>query len=215
MRTDTAIVLSQIADDQIFTEMKKDYAKEMVTGFIRLNGMTVGAVANRTKVYAEDGTEAASFDCALTVDGCKKAVDFVHFCDAFSIPVLTLTNVEGFSATLDSEKDMARAVARMTYAFAEATVPKVNVIIGNAYGSAEHRDEQQINRCGHGICMGKCKDRYDGCKPCWLVSCMMTRTWKHKKKAGRIRKKSNPVLNQRLQSDTLMRSSRLPIRENM
>ena len=54
---DTAIVLSQIADDQIFTEMKKDYAKEMVTGFIRLNGMTVGAVANRTKVYAEDGTE--------------------------------------------------------------------------------------------------------------------------------------------------------------
>ena len=98
--------------------------------------MTVGAVANRTKVYAEDGTEAASFDCALTVDGCKKAVDFVNFCDAFSIPVLTLTNVEGFSATLDSEKDMARAVARMTYAFAEATVPKVNVIIGNAYGSA-------------------------------------------------------------------------------
>ena len=98
--------------------------------------MTVGAVANRTKVYAEDGTEAASFDCVLTVDGCKKAVDFVNFCDAFSIPVLTLTNVEGFSATLDSEKDMARAVARMTYAFAEATVPKVNVIIGNAYGSA-------------------------------------------------------------------------------
>ena len=47
-----------------------------------------------------------------------------------------MTNVEGFSATLDSEKDMARAVARMTYAFAEATVPKVNVIIGNAYGSA-------------------------------------------------------------------------------
>ena len=90
-----------------------------MTGFIRLNGMTVGAVANRTKVYAEDGTEAASFDCALTVDGCKKAVDFVNFCDAFSIPVLTLTNVEGFSATLDSEKDMARAVARMTYAFAE------------------------------------------------------------------------------------------------
>ena len=66
----------------------------------------------------------------------RQAVDFVNFCDAFSIPVLTLTNVEGFSATLDSEKDMARAVARMTYAFAEATVPKVNVIIGNAYGSA-------------------------------------------------------------------------------
>ena len=77
-----------------------------------------------------------SFDCALTVDGCKKAVDFVNFCDAFSIPVLTLTNVAGFAATLESEKDMARAVARMTYAFANATVPKVNVIVGKAYGSA-------------------------------------------------------------------------------
>ena len=53
--------------------MKKDYAKEMVTGFIRLNGMTVGAVANRTKVYAERRNRAASFDCALTVDGCKES----------------------------------------------------------------------------------------------------------------------------------------------
>ena len=61
---DAAAVLSRIADDQIFFEMKKDYAKEMVTGFIRLNGMTVGAVANRTKVYGADGSEEASFDCA-------------------------------------------------------------------------------------------------------------------------------------------------------
>ena len=126
---DPAVVLSQIADNQIFCEMKKDYAKEMVTGFIRLNGMTVGAVANRSKLYGADGNEEASFDCALTVDGCKKAIDFVNFCDAFSIPVLTLTNVE-------SEKNMARAVARMTYTFANATVPKVNVITGKAYGSA-------------------------------------------------------------------------------
>lgn len=56
--------------------------------------------------------------------------------DAFSIPVLTLTNVEGFSASIESEKDMARAVARLTYTFADATVPKVNVITGKAYGSA-------------------------------------------------------------------------------
>ena len=116
--------------------MKKDYAKEMVTGFIRLNGMTVGAVANRSKLYGADGNEEASFDCALTVDGCKKAIDFVNFCDAFSIPVLTLTNVAGFAATVESEKNMARAVARMTYTFANATVPKVNVITGKAYGSA-------------------------------------------------------------------------------
>lgn len=132
---DASIVLSRIADDQTFFEMKKDYAKEMVTGFIRLNGMTVGAVANRTKVYGADSTEEAVYDCALTVDGCKKTIDFVNFCDAFSIPVLTLTNVAGFAATVESEKNMARAAARMIYTFANATVPKVNVIIGKAYGS--------------------------------------------------------------------------------
>ena len=60
----------------------------------------------------------------------------MNFCDAFSIPVLTLTNVAGFAATVESEKNMARAVARMTYTFANATVPKVNVVIGKAYGSA-------------------------------------------------------------------------------
>lgn len=133
---DTSIALAQISDSQIFFEIKKDYAKEMVTAFIRLNGMTVGAVANRSKVYNDEGEVAASFDSALTVDGCKKAIDFVNFCDAFSIPVLTLTNVSGFAATVESEKNMARAVARLSYTFANATVPKVNVVIGKAFGSA-------------------------------------------------------------------------------
>ena len=133
---DTAIALAQISDGNVLFEAKKNYARDMVTGFIRLNGMTVGAVANRTKVYDAEGNEEASFDCALSVDGCKKAIDFVNFCDAFSIPVLTLTNVAGFAATVESEKNMARAAARLTYTFANATVPKVNVIIGKAYGSA-------------------------------------------------------------------------------
>ena len=133
---DTSIALAMISDNQVFFETKKEYAKDMVTGFIRLNGMTVGAVANRSKVYDEEGNVAAEFDCALSVEGCKKAIDFVNFCDAFSIPVLTLTNVAGFAATVESEKNMARAVARMTYTFANATVPKVNVIVGKAYGSA-------------------------------------------------------------------------------
>ncbi len=133
---DAAVVLSHISDNSGFFELRKDYAKEMVTGFVRLNGMTVGAVANRTKLYNEEGEAEGSFDCALTVDGCKKAIDFVNFCDAFSIPVLTLTNVAGFAATVESEKNMARAVARLTYTFANATVPKVNVITGKAFGSA-------------------------------------------------------------------------------
>ena len=133
---DTAIALAQIADNQILVETKKDYAKEMVTGFTRLNGMTVGVVANRSKVYNAEAEVEAEFDSVLTVDGCKKATDFVNFCDAFSIPVLTLTNVTGFAATVESEKNMASAVAKLTYAFANATVPKVNVIVGKAFGSA-------------------------------------------------------------------------------
>jgi len=72
----------------------------------------------------------------LTVDGCKKATDFINFCDAFGIPVLTLTSVTGYEATKAAEKDMAKSVAKMTYAFANATVPKVNVVVGKAYGSA-------------------------------------------------------------------------------
>ena len=132
---DTGIALAEISDNNVFFETKKEYAKEMVTGFIRLNGMTIGAVANRSKVYDTEGN-AESFDTVLTVDGCKKATDFINFCDAFSIPVLTLTNVTGFEATKESEKDMAKSVAKLTYAFANATVPKVNVIIGQAYGSA-------------------------------------------------------------------------------
>lgn len=132
---DTAIALAMISDNNILFEAKKEYARDMITGFIRLNGMTVGAVANRSKVYDTEGN-AEEFEKALSVDGCKKAIDFLNFCDAFSIPVLTLTNVAGFAATVQSEKNMARAVARLTYTFANATVPKVNVIVGKAYGSA-------------------------------------------------------------------------------
>ena len=133
---DPAVALADLGDNNFFLEEKAGYAKEMVTGFIRLNGQTVGVVANRSKVYGADAETEAEFDAGLTVDGCAKAADFVNFCDAFSIPVLTLTNVAGFAATVESEKNMAKAVARLTYAFANATVPKVNVIVGKAFGSA-------------------------------------------------------------------------------
>lgn len=132
---DTSIALSQLSDNGVFFETKAEYAKEMVTGFIKLNGATVGAVANRTEVYV-DGAVAEKFDAVLTANGCDKAADFINFCDAFQIPVLSLTNVKGFKATKCSEKRIAKAVARLTYAFANATVPKVNVVIGKALGSA-------------------------------------------------------------------------------
>lgn len=133
---DPRLVLSNIADDNLFIETKADYAKNMVTGFIRLNGMTVGAVANGSAVFDENGEVKEIFDKGLSARGCNKAAEFIQFCDAFDIPVLSLTAVEGFAANLCSEKNLAKAMARMTAAFANATVPKVNIIVGNAYGSA-------------------------------------------------------------------------------
>lgn len=136
LKNDAAAVLATISDDQAFFELKTDYAKEMVTAFIRLNGMTVGAVANRSEMFDEEGKIINSFNSELTVEGCEKAAEFIKFCDAFEIPVLSLTNVDGFEATLESEKRIAKSVAKLIYAFADASVPKVNVIVGKAFGSA-------------------------------------------------------------------------------
>lgn len=133
---DTAVALSILADDNNFFEVKSGYAKNMVTGFLRLDGVTVGAVANRSEICDEEGKVAEKLDAVLTAEGCEKAAEFVNFCDAFGIPVLTLTNVKGYEATLASEKTIAKAAAKLTYAFANATVPKVNVVIGKALGTA-------------------------------------------------------------------------------
>ena len=133
---DPAIALPMISDSGIFFETKADYAKDMVTGFIKLNGTTVGAVANRTVLYDAEGNKAEEFQAELSARGCEKAAGFVKFCDAFNIPVLTLTNASGFKASKCTEKKIAKAAAALTSAFAEATVPKVNVVTGKAYGSA-------------------------------------------------------------------------------
>ena len=114
---DTSIALSQISDNNVFFEVKADYAKDMVCGFIKLNGSTVGAVANRTEIYDAEGNLTETMDAVLSARGARKAADFVK-------------------ATKCSEANMAKAVAELTYAFADATVPKVNVIVGKAYGSA-------------------------------------------------------------------------------
>ncbi len=135
-KEDPRLVLAHISDGNVFFETKKQFAPNMVTGFLKLNGMTVGAVANAAALYDENGEKAESYDTALTAKGCRKAAEFVNFCDAFNIPVLSLTNVEGFNATECSEKNLAKAMAYMTSAFAGAGVPKVNIIVGNAYGSA-------------------------------------------------------------------------------
>ena len=133
---DPAVVLSDVADNGLFFETKRDCAPEMATGFIRLNGATVGVIANRSAAYDDNGEEAKTFDTVLTASGCYKAADFVRFCDAFEIPVITLTNVTGFAATESEEKKVADAAGKLTAAFAGANIPKVNVIVKKAVGSA-------------------------------------------------------------------------------
>lgn len=122
--------LTAVSDENFFMEFKKDYAPEMVTGFIRLNGNTVGCVANAVSDPKKSPAPV------LTVNGCEKAADFVNFCDAFNIPVLTLADVKGYQADKESEKKIAKAAGRLTYAYANATVPKVTVVTGQAYGTA-------------------------------------------------------------------------------
>lgn len=123
---DAKSLLITVSDNNFFFETKKDFAKDMVTGFIRFNGATVGCVANQ----AQDGGDV------LSTNGAAKAAEFVTFCDAFGIPVLSITNVKGYAASVEEEKTIAKAIASLTYAFANASVPKVNLVIGNAVGSA-------------------------------------------------------------------------------
>ncbi len=132
---DASYVLTQLSDNFSFFEIKPDYAKEMVCGFIRLNGQTVGAVANRSAIYDEKGDEAEKFETVLTAQGCEKAAGFVRFCDAFDIPVLTLTAATGFKTCKCQEKRVAKAAASLTKTLADATVAKVNVIVGDTYGT--------------------------------------------------------------------------------
>ncbi|MBP3702418.1 MAG: carboxyl transferase [Lachnospiraceae bacterium] len=133
---DPAVALTQIADGNRFIETKASFGKDMVTGLMSLNGITVGAVANRTAEFDGNGKAVKEYAGVLTTDGCVKAADFVKFCDAFGIPVVTFTNVNGYAASMEEEKSVARAAAKLTYTFANADIPKVNVIVGNAFGSA-------------------------------------------------------------------------------
>lgn len=135
-RKDPSVAAADVADDGVFLEMKNAFAPEMATGFIRLNGTTVGVVANRTASFDENGGEAESYEAVLTPGGCYKAARFVRFCDAFNIPVISFTDVKGFRACERAERKMADAAARLAYAFADADVAKVNVIVGSAVGSA-------------------------------------------------------------------------------
>lgn len=135
MRADSRYLIAEIADNNMVFESKADFAPEMVTAIIKLGGITVGCVANATAKY-ENGEKVCDYEARIKANAANKAADFVNLCDSFDIPVISFTNAEGFSACcLCNEKKLAKALARMTYAFSNATVGKINFITGKAYSS--------------------------------------------------------------------------------
>jgi propionyl-CoA carboxylase beta chain len=124
---DMTEVILKVADEGTFFETQVNYAKNIITGFIRIEGSTVGVVANQPMVLAG----------CLDIDASKKAARFIRFCDAFNIPVLTFVDVPGFMPGTSQEYGgIIKHGAKLLYAYAECTVPKVTVITRKAYGGA-------------------------------------------------------------------------------
>lgn len=120
-------VIGGIVDDGKFLEVHADYAKNIVVGFARFNGQSVGIVANQPKVLAG----------VLDINSSRKGARFVRFCDAFNIPIVTLVDVPGFLP--GSQQEYGGVIlhgAKLLYAYGEATVPKVTVVLRKAYGGA-------------------------------------------------------------------------------
>lgn len=120
-------VIGNIIDEDSFFEIQPDHAANIIVGFARLNGQSVGIVANQPAVLAG----------VLDIDASVKGARFVRFCDAFNIPLVVFEDVPGFLPGTDQEwRGIIRHGAKLLYAFAEATVPKLTVITRKAYGGA-------------------------------------------------------------------------------
>ncbi|SFG51630.1 propionyl-CoA carboxylase carboxyltransferase subunit [Palleronia marisminoris] len=127
MPYDMKEVVVKVADEGDFFEIQAEFAKNILTGFIRLEGRTVGVVANQPLVLAG----------CLDIDSSRKAARFVRFCDAFEIPILTFVDVPGFlPGTSQEYGGVIKHGAKLLFAYGEATVPKVTVITRKAYGGA-------------------------------------------------------------------------------
>ena len=124
---DMHAVVRRILDDGAFLEVHERFARNILCGLGRLNGRTVGVVAQQPEVLAG----------VLDIDASDKAARFVRFCDCFNIPIVTLIDVPGFLPGVDQEhRGIIRHGAKLLYAYCEATVPKLSVIIRKAYGGA-------------------------------------------------------------------------------
>lgn len=124
---DVRDIIREVMDVDSFLEVHADFAKNIVVGFAKLAGRTVGIYANQPKMYA----------AALNIDASDKGARFIRFCDAFNIPIISLADVPGFLPGIAQEHGgIIRHGAKMLYAVAEATVPKISLIIRKAYGGA-------------------------------------------------------------------------------
>jgi len=120
-------VIEGVVDEGSFFEVQENFAKNVIVGFGRLDGHSIGVVANNPRVNA--GT--------LDIESSQKGARFVRFCDAFNIPILTFEDVPGFMPGTDQEHNgIIRHGAKLLYAFSEATVPLLTVITRKAYGGA-------------------------------------------------------------------------------
>lgn len=127
MPYDSRKIIDCIIDDDTFREVHIDFAKNIVVGFARLAGKTIGVVAN----------QPASLAGVLDIDASRKGARFVRFCDSFNIPLLVIEDVPGFLPGTDQEwNGIITHGAKLLYAFAEATVPRITVITRKAYGGA-------------------------------------------------------------------------------
>ena len=120
-------LITSVSDQFDFFELQENFAKNILIGFIRLDGETIGVVANQPMVLAG----------CLDIDSSRKAARFVRFCDAFNIPILTLVDVPGFMpGTTQEYGGIIKHGAKLLFAYAEATTPKVTLITRKAYGGA-------------------------------------------------------------------------------
>lgn len=127
MPYDIRKIINCLIDDDSFREVHEDFAKNCVVGFARLDGRSIGIVAN----------QPASLAGVLDIDASRKAARFVRFCDSFNIPLLVLEDVPGFLPGTDQEwRGIITHGAKLLYAFSEATVPRITVITRKAYGGA-------------------------------------------------------------------------------
>lgn len=120
-------VIDEVVDQDSFLELHKDFAKNIVVGFARINGHSVGLVANQPRYMAG----------GIDIDSSDKAARFIRFCDSFNVPIITFEDIPGFFPGIQQEHGgIIRHGAKILYAYSEATVPKITVIVRKAFGGA-------------------------------------------------------------------------------